>query len=140
MTTIRELLTPRWLWTEDYARRSRCWWANFFFHLMLALDDFIQAWQPDGVIGITISSRTGTAADHGHEWGIVGDRWLNECWPFGPDKETGDTHCTSAIKNDCWRSVAVLRSLLTDNTVVESRHLQAFRLEVLAEVKKILEV
>ncbi len=128
-----------WAWTDDYTKRSRRWWANFFFHLMLALDDFVQAWQPDGVIGITISSRTGTAADHGHRWGIVGDRLLNTCWPFGPDKETGDTHCTSAIKNDCLRSVAAIKALLGDDVVVNKRSLHAFKQQILSEVRLILE-
>lgn len=138
MRTIREWLHQQRPRIEDYAQRSRRWWANFFFHFMLALDDFIQAWQPDGVIGITISSRTGTAADHGHRWGIRGE-YLLQFWPFGPDAETGDCHCTSAIKNDCLRSVAVIRSLLGDNDVVNKRSLRAFKQQILSEVRLILE-
>jgi len=119
-------------------QRIKDWWEPFLLRLSIALDDFVQAWLRDGVIGVTISSRTGTAADHGHGWGRRGE-WMLGFWPFGPDPETGECHCTGAIKNDCRRAVRVIRSLLGDDTVVNKRSLHAFKKELLAEVQSILE-
>jgi hypothetical protein len=129
-------------WLTDRKKRILDWWEPFLFRLSLALDDFIQAWFREGVIGVTISSRTGTAKDHGHKWGEYGERFLNHCWPFNLDFKTSDgkiSHCDGAITNDCLRSVNVIRSLLGDPVVVKARGLQRFKLEILEQVRQICE-
>jgi len=118
------------------------WWEPFLFRLSLALDDFIQAWFRDAILGVTISSRTGTAKDHNHEWGIYGEWFLNHCWPFNIDyKKSGGkvSHCDGAITNDCIRAVAILRTLLGDPVVVKARQLERFKLEILEQVRLICE-
>ena len=119
--------------------RIWAWWGPFLLRVAIALDAFIQAWFRGGVLGVTISSRCGTAADHGHWWGIAGDWLLNHCWPFGPDKCTGESHCTGAIKNDSLRAVYALGELLGDPKVVDKRNLHEFKKVVLDMVKQILE-
>ncbi len=120
---------------------GRWWafWGPFFLRVSIALDDFIQAGFRGGIIGITISSRIGTAKDHGHLWGGIGEWLLNHCWPFGCDPVTGESHCTGAIKNDSLRAMYAIGELLGDNTVVEARGLQSFKAEILALAKQILE-
>jgi hypothetical protein len=81
--------------------------VNYFLRIAIALDACIQAFFRFGVPGVTISSRIGTAAAHGHKWGIAGS-WLLDHTPwlgFGPG------HCASAIVNDRLRALAVLDEL-----------------------------
>ncbi len=119
-------------------QRTLAWWEPFLLRLCIALDAFIQAFFKGGVLGVTISSRIATAASHGHKWGIGGDWVLNRVWPFGPNKDTGESHCQGAIKNDCLRAILVLKELLGDSTVVKDRNLGSFKQEVLTKVTEIL--
>lgn len=82
---------------------------NYVLRLCIALDGLIQATFRYGSHGVTISSRVGTAAAHGHEWGIVGNRML--------DYVLGHNHCREAIKHDRLRAHAVLKEL-SDPAVV----------------------
>ncbi len=122
-----------------FAQRVLAWWAPFLLRVAIAFDAFVQAWFRGGIIGITISSRIGTAKDHDHLWGGLGEWLLNRVWPFGCDPVTGESHCTGAIKNDSLRAVYVIAELLGDDDVVEARGLQDFKKQVLALTKQILE-
>ena len=76
----------------------------------IGLDAFCQAVFRFGTLGITISSRAGTAAAHGHRWGYVMWWLLDRVWPFGPDLD-GRPHCASAIVNDIARAKAAIVEL-----------------------------
>lgn len=85
----------------------------YWLRLAIGLDAFVQAFFRFGVLGVTISSRIGTAAAHGHAWGVCGS-WLLDKTPwlgFGPN------HCRDAICNDILRNRAAIVEL-TDPVVV----------------------
>jgi hypothetical protein len=88
---------------------------GYFLRVMIAIDDFLQAASDRGILGITISARSGTAEVHGHRWGIILSRMLDHhiplIWPFGKDPKTGERHVVGAIRGDRWRAVHVLQSL-----------------------------
>ena len=84
--------------------------ARYFLRVAIALDGFVQALSNKGTIGITISSRIGTAAAHGHRWGLVGWWLLDHVWPFGRDAD-GTSHCHGAILNDRKRAQAAIDEL-----------------------------
>ena len=94
------------------------WWAPFLLRLSIALDDFIQAWFRFGTIGVTISSRIGIAAAHGHLWGIIGWQLLDVCWPFRKDPVTGQSHCAGAWDSDTARALAAIIKIKGDPVVV----------------------
>jgi hypothetical protein len=110
--------------------------------MMIAGDAMIALGWRYGVPGVTMSSRMGTAAAHGHAWGrfffwfLDHTPWLG----FGKDKVTGESHCVGAIKNDSTRAaVDALRELLGDPVVVSAFNLEPFKAELLAQVRAILE-
>lgn len=84
---------------------------GYFLRLAIGLDAFVQAFFRFGTLGVTISSRIGTAAAHGHRWGLVGWWLLDRVWPFGKDPVTGVSHCKSAIANDILRAQAAIAEL-----------------------------
>ncbi len=83
----------------------------YLLRVCIALDGFVQAITNRGTIGITISSRAGTAAAHGHRWGLVTWWLLDRVWPFGRNKVTGESHCAGAIRNDIARARAAIIEL-----------------------------
>lgn len=85
--------------------------TGYFLRLAIGLDSFVQAFSHFGTLGITISSRIGTAAAHGHRWGLIGWWLLDHTWPFGRDPITGESHCKGAIKNDIIRAQAAIDEL-----------------------------
>lgn len=89
----------------------------YLLRVCIALDGFVQACCHFGTIGVTISARAGTAAAHGHRWGLVAWWLLDRVWPFGKDAD-GTSHCKSAIHNDVARARKVI-SELTDPVVVD---------------------
>lgn len=82
---------------------------NYFLRLCIALDGLIQATFRYGSHGVTISARTGSAAAHGHAWGV----WFSSVL----DCVLGKDHCKGAIRNDRLRAHAVLKEL-SDPAVV----------------------
>lgn len=84
----------------------------------IAWDGLVQACTNFGTIGITISSRAGTAAAHGHKWGLITWWLLDRVWPFGRDPTTGESHCKGAIRNDIARAQAAIDQL-NDPVVVD---------------------
>ena len=80
----------------------------YLLRVAIAIDAMLQAWLRFGTIGVTISSRIGTAAAHGHAWGIA-FAWLLEQGPlrifFGPG------HCAGAIRHDIERARAAIAEL-----------------------------
>lgn len=111
--------------------------AKLGLRVSIALDNTGQVFMRDGVIGVTISSRTATAKDHGHTWGKVGEWLLNHIWPFSLDmKKTGISHGTLAEMGDCLRAVEVLREILGDNVVVEKRNFHEFRKVIISLVNE----
>jgi hypothetical protein len=85
------------------------WWLR----TLIAFDALLQVMWRGGNCGVTMSSRIGTAAAHGHRWGLAGS-WLldHTAWlGFGPG------HCQEAICNDILRARAAIVEL-TDPTVV----------------------
>jgi hypothetical protein len=81
--------------------------------VLIAIDALIQITWRYGVPGVTMSSRIGTAAAHGHRWGIIGS-WCLDKTPwlgFGPN------HCRDAVCNDILRARAAIVEL-TDPVVV----------------------
>lgn len=85
--------------------------TSYWLRISIALDAFLQVFLRRGNIGVTISSRIGTAAAHGHRWGLIGWWLLDHCWPFGKDPITGESHCKGAIKNDILRAELALEEL-----------------------------
>jgi len=83
----------------------------YLLRLAIGFDAFVQAFFHYGTLGVTISSRCGTAAAHGHRWGLVGWYLLDRCWPFRKDPVTGRSHCASAIDNDIKRARAAIAEL-----------------------------
>ena len=77
----------------------------------IGLDAFCQAVFRFGTLGITISSRAGTAAAHGHRWGYVMWWLLDRVWPFGKNPVTGRPHCKGAIESDIARAKAAIAEL-----------------------------
>ena len=95
------------------------------------MDDLGQAIANRGLPGLSISARAGTAKydyDHGaherhHLWGVYLYWLLDKAvirWTwcgkprkfgFGPDLETGQSHCDGAIFGDRWRNFKVIKSL-----------------------------
>jgi len=76
----------------------------YLLRVCIAFDGFVQACLNRGTIGITISSRAGTAAAHGHRWGLIMWWLLDHTWPFGKNPVTGESHCAAAIRNDIMRA------------------------------------
>jgi hypothetical protein len=99
---------------SDHLNHDIGWWKPVLLHLSIAFDDFVQAWFPYGTIGVTISSRIGIAAAHGHRWGLIGWWLLDHTWPFGRDPVTGESHCKGAVRSDIERAVLVIRKLAGD--------------------------
>ncbi len=122
-----------------FVQRVLQWWTPFLLRVAIAFDAFIQAWFRGGIIGITISSRIGTANNHGHLWGEIGEWLLDRVWPFGCDPVTGEGHCTGAIKNDSLRALYAIGELLGDPVVVHQRNLYEFKKQILDLAKTILE-
>ena len=86
----------------------------YWLRTLIAFDALLQVMWRRGQPGVTMSSRIGTAAAHGHRWGIVGS-WLLDKTPwlgFGPG------HCEAAICNDILRARAAIVEL-TDPVVVK---------------------
>lgn len=83
----------------------------YFLRVAIALDQLLQASGHWGKPGITISARAGTAAAHGHRWGLITWRLLDRIWPFGRDPVTGESHCAGAIRNDILRAKAAIAEL-----------------------------
>ena len=77
---------------------------TYLLRVCIALDGFVQAVTNRGTIGITISSRAGTAAAHGHKWGLLAWWLLDHTWPFGKNPITGESHCAGAIRSDIARA------------------------------------
>lgn len=115
--------------------RKTGWWMR----MMIAGDAILALGWRDGVPGVTMSSRMGTAAAHGHRWGSVSFWLLDRCWPFRKDPTTGESHCVGAEKSDSIRAVRAIRECLGDPVVVEKHGLQQFKRELLVELTKILE-
>lgn len=89
-----------------------------WLRVSIALDIACQAPWRDGLVGVTMSSRIGTAAAHGHRWGLAA-QWLLERayplrWVFGPG------HCRGAVQHDIERAEAAIASL-SDPVVTEWR-------------------
>lgn len=84
---------------------------EYILRIWIAIDAMVQASFRFGNIGVTISSRIGTAAAHGHRWGLIGWWLLDHTWPFGKDPVTGESHCKSAIENDIIRAKAAITEL-----------------------------
>lgn len=81
----------------------------YLLRVAIAIDAMLQAWSHFGTIGVTISGRIGTAAAHGHAWGVAA-QWLLERsyplrWIFGPG------HCAGAIRHDIERARAAIAEL-----------------------------
>jgi len=85
--------------------------VNYWLRVCIGFDAFVQSLFRFGTLGITISSRAGTAAAHGHRWGLITWWLLDHCWPFGKDKITGESHCAGAIRNDIARARAAVLEL-----------------------------
>jgi len=83
----------------------------YLLRVAIAIDGFVQACANRGTIGITISARAGTAAAHGHRWGLWMWWLLDRMWPFGRDPVTGKSHCHGAIDNDKLRAQAAIDEL-----------------------------
>jgi hypothetical protein len=91
----------------------------YALRVCIGLDAFIQAFFNMGVLGVTISSRIGTAAAHGHRWGLVGWWLLDRVWPFGRDKVTGRPHCKGAVISDLYRAQVLVVKELSDPVLTE---------------------
>ena len=85
---------------------------SYWLRIVIAFDQFVQALLREGTPGITISSRAGTAAAHGHRWGCWLCWLLDRAWGFG-----GLGHCESAIRHDIERAQAVIYELRGDPVV-----------------------
>lgn len=88
----------------------------YLLRVAIGLDAFVESFFHFGLLGVTISSRIGTAAAHGHRWGKVGWWLLDRVWPFGCDAD-GTPHCVSAIKHDIARGRQVVAYLTSDQVV-----------------------
>jgi hypothetical protein len=85
----------------------------YWLRVLIAFDALLQVMWRYGTPGVTMSSRIGTAAAHGHRWGIAGS-WLldHTAWlGFGPN------HCREAVCNDILRARAAIAEL-SDPVVV----------------------
>lgn len=103
--------------------------SGYLLRVLIALDQLAQAISNKGLLGVTISARSGTAQAHEHEWGCVLCGFLDRAvirwyfrdkqhsFGFGIDPVTGKGHCQQAIEGDIARAKAVLASLQDDNTV-----------------------
>ncbi|MGH9807526.1 MAG: hypothetical protein ACRD9W_09755 [Terriglobia bacterium] len=94
--------------------------TSWGLRVLIALDALIQITWRGGNPGITMSSRIGTAAAHGHAWGRYGF-WLLDHTPwlgFGRDPVTGQSHCIGAMRNDVLRARQAEHELLGDPVVV----------------------
>lgn len=81
----------------------------YWLRVLIALDQVCQVCWRGGNPGVTMSARIGTAAAHGHGWGIAA-AWLIEQsiplrWIFGPG------HCAGAIRHDIERARAAIAEL-----------------------------
>lgn len=88
----------------------------YLLRVAIGLDAFVESFFHFGLLGVTISSRIGTAAAHGHRWGKVGWWLLDRVWPFGCDQD-GTPHCVSAIQHDIARGRQVVSYLTSDPIV-----------------------
>lgn len=85
---------------------------TYLLRVCIAVDGCLQAFTHFGTIGITISSRIGTAAAHGHRYGLIGWWLLDHVWPFSRTLAmTGESHCAAAIRNDIARARAAIIEL-----------------------------
>ena len=75
---------------------------SYFTRISIAIDALGQAFFRYGNIGVTISSRAGTADAHGKRWG---------CWLCKMLDRIDPNHCKKAIRNDRLRAHAVLKEL-----------------------------
>ncbi len=112
--------------TPTVLNRIAAWWLPFLLRLSIAFDDFCQAWFRGGTIGVTVSSRIGIAAAHGHLWGICGWQLLDICWPFRRDPVTGQSHCAGAWQSDCARAREAIARIEGD-AVVQAYQWPGFR-------------
>jgi len=74
----------------------------YWLRVLIAFDQLLQVCWRGGKPGVTMSARIGTAAAHGHPWGLAA-RWLLEQsmplrWFFGPG------HCAAAVRHDIARN------------------------------------
>jgi hypothetical protein len=86
---------------------------GYGLRVSIAVDQLGQAACNKGILGITISARSGTAEAQKppHRWGVWLSWLLDRMWPFGRDPKTGERHVVGAIKGDRWRAYFVLQSL-----------------------------
>ena len=83
----------------------------YALRVSIGLDAFIQSWFRFGTLGITISSRSASAAAHGHRWGLILWWVLDRMWPFGRDPVSGRPHCKGAVESDIARAKEVIAQL-----------------------------
>ena len=81
----------------------------YWLRVLIAWDQVAQTSWRYGKPGVTMSARIGTAAAHGHRWGLAA-RWLLETayplrWFFGPG------HCAGAIRHDSERARQAIAEL-----------------------------
>ena len=84
---------------------------TYLLRVAIGTDALLQACSNFGTLGITISARAGTAAAHGHSWGLFLWWLLDHTWPFGKNPVTGESHCAAAIRNDVARARKAIREL-----------------------------
>ena len=92
---------------------------SYCLRVSIGLDAFIQSWFRFGTLGITISSRSASAAAHGHRWGLIMWWILDRLWPFGKDPVNGRPHCKGAVESDIARAQSVIAELQGDGTLQE---------------------
>lgn len=103
----------------------------YWLRMLIAFDALIALTWRYGTPGVTMSSRFGTAAAHGHRYGI----WASYCldrmgWlGFGRDAD-GTSHCCSAFRGDIGRNIAGLWEILGDQVVVKFGKLESFEPEL----------
>ena len=111
--------------------------ASYPLRLAIALDSFIALTWRYAAPGVTMSSRFGTAAAHGHRYGVIASwlldhaRWLG----FGIDPTTRESHCIGAFRGDCNRAISALWEILGDPVVVQYGGLENFEPEIQAALK-----
>jgi hypothetical protein len=109
----RDALITRLVTDPDLAPLLEAIRYGYVHRTLLADDELIQAHFNFGMMGVSISARSGTAKAHGHRWGcwlcdfLDWAKWLG----FGKDPVTGQGHCESAIQNDRLRALATLKEL-----------------------------
>lgn len=105
--------------------------ASYGMRLLIAVDALIALTWRYAVPGVTMSSRFGTSAAHGHRYGKVMS-WVLDHTPwlgFGKDAD-GTSHCCSAFRGDIGRNIAGLWEILGDPVVVEFGNLHGFEPEI----------